>query len=97
MTIRDGWWVQLLKHAVAPGLAIVIGLKITRQIIKCSVYTTSGKGYFSCDQSHFHAGQGSGQHQIIKITQMADSENPALYFGEPGTERHVKSLENDLT
>src|ERR1700760_448514 len=40
-------------------------------------------------ETHFDAGQGSHQHQIIEMTDMADPKHLALDLVETGAKRHV--------
>src|SRR2546421_9263279 len=47
-------------------------------------------------QPHLDPAQGAAQHQIVEMAEMADTEDLALHFAEPGAERHVEAVENDL-
>ena len=48
-------------------------------------------------QTHFNSTQGAGKHQLIEITDMANSEYLAFHFAETCTQRHIESVQNQGT
>src|SRR5262245_48364069 len=47
-------------------------------------------------QAHFHAAQRAGEREVVEVAEMADAKDLALHLAQPGAERHVEALEDDL-
>ena len=47
-------------------------------------------------QPHLHPAQGAGQREVAEIPEMADAEHPAGQLAQPGAERHVVVLQDQL-
>src|SRR4029077_892099 len=47
-------------------------------------------------EAHLDPAQRAAQHQIVEMAEMADAEDPALHLAEPGAERHVETVEDDV-
>src|SRR5512146_1848917 len=47
-------------------------------------------------ESHLDAAQGSAEHEIVEVAEMADAEHLVRDFAEPAAERQVEMIEHDL-
>src|SRR6266540_5036844 len=47
-------------------------------------------------EPHFDAGQRAGERQVVQVAQMPDPEYATLELREPGTERQVEAIENQV-
>src|SRR5580700_8896014 len=48
-------------------------------------------------KTHFDAAERSGEHQVVKATQVSDAKYPVGKLGQACTERHVKLFQNDFS
>src|SRR5580765_4366990 len=48
-------------------------------------------------QSHLHAGERAGQHQLVEISEVPDTEDAACQLAEARPEGHIEALEDQRT
>ncbi len=51
-------------------------------------------GNASCRQAHFDAGERSCDHEIMEITEMADTEHFVGQFAQTTAQRHVETVQD---
>ena len=56
-------------------------------------FSQVNKGQF---EAHFHTGQSPHQGKVVEVAQVTDAEYLAGELAQPGAERHVEVLQNDL-
>src|SRR4051812_33608069 len=60
----------------------------------CSGDTACAVRHTKEGQPHFHAGECSGQHQLVDAAEVPDTKNPARNLAEPRSQGHIEAVEN---
>ena len=79
---------HITENPIDYGL-ILIGLRVAFEILERCGNTSFFKGNPGQGESHFQPGQGTGQHQVVEISQMTDAENFAFDLSKSNAQAHV--------
>ena len=98
--------ILLLTFKFGPGIEQALRLRPdqnllfdrgnTGEVIQRGIDAALVKRYPGSRQAHLDPAQRAGQHQVIKIAEMADAKNAALDFCQASTERHIESLQDQI-
>ena len=65
------------------------------QELKCRLHPARAVWHAGHVQTHLHPAQGTHQHQVGKITKVADSEYAVVQRAQAVAQAHVESLQYD--
>src|SRR5207247_3536257 len=67
-----------------------------RKVMHGRLYTAGPMRHAGARQAHLDPGQCAEQRQIVEVSKVADAKHLALELVQPGAERHVEPIEEDL-